>query len=67
MHSIGANFNTLLFALDNVILNGWIVIEDIIIPNNWFAIHFILSKSEKYKCQLIKARGGYLYVINRIL
>lgn len=67
LHSIGANFNTLLFALDNVKLNGWIVIEDIIIPNNWFAIHFILSKSEKYKCQLIKARGGYLYAINRIL
>ena len=57
LHSIGANLNTLLFALDNIKLNGWIVIEDIIIPNNWYVIHYILSKSNKYKCELIKARG----------
>ena len=67
LHSIGANLNTLLFALDNVKLNGWIVIEDIHIPDNWYTIHYFLSKSNKYNCELIKARNGFLYVINRIL
>ena len=57
LHSIGANLNTLLFALDNVKLNGWIVIEDIHIPDNWYTIHYFLSKSNKYNCELIKARG----------
>tara|TARA_B110000259_G_scaffold159248_1_gene182172 strand:- start:1045 stop:1800 length:756 start_codon:yes stop_codon:yes gene_type:complete len=67
LHSIGANLNTLLFALDNVKLHGWIVIEDIHIPDNWYTIHYFLSKSNKYNCELIKARGGFLYTINRIL
>jgi hypothetical protein len=67
LHSIGANLNTLLFALDNVKLNGWIVIEDIHIPDNWYTIHYFLSKSNKYNCELIKARNAFLYVINRIL
>tara|TARA_B110000483_G_scaffold42267_1_gene52531 strand:+ start:4971 stop:5726 length:756 start_codon:yes stop_codon:yes gene_type:complete len=67
LHSIGANLNTLLFALDNVKLHGWIVIEDIHIPDNWYTIHYFLSKSNKYNCELIKARGGFLYAINRIL
>ena len=55
LHSIGANFNTLLFALDNIKVNGWIVIEDIGIINNWFTINYILSKNENFKTYIIKA------------
>jgi hypothetical protein len=37
LHSIGANFNTLLFGLENIKDGGWIVVEDIYTkyPDNW--------------------------------
>lgn len=66
LHSIGANFNTLLFALNNVNDNGWIVIEDIHIINNWKSIDFILNSTKKYKTYIINAKGGHLYVINKL-
>jgi hypothetical protein len=66
LHSIGANFNTLLFALDNLNDNGWIVIEDIHILENWKVIDFIISSTKKYKTFIIKASRGNLYVINKI-
>ena len=68
LHSIGANLNTLLFALDNLNDNGWIVIEDIHIVDNWRAIDFILSSTNKYKTYVVKTRGGtsFLYVINKL-
>lgn len=66
LHSIGANLNTLIFSLDNLNDNGWIVIEDIHILENWKAIDFILLSTKKYKTFIIKARGGYLYVINKL-
>jgi len=66
LHSISANFNTLLFALNNLNENGWIVIEDIHIIDNWKSIDFILRTTLKYKTYLIKAKGGYLYVLNKL-
>jgi hypothetical protein len=66
LHSIGANFNTLLFALDNIKINGWIVIEDIHISENWHSINYILSKNPKYKTYLVKARVSYLYCVKRL-
>jgi hypothetical protein len=65
LHSIGANFNTLLFALKNLKLGGWIVIEDIHIIENWKSIDFILSSMNKFKTYLVKAENGYLYVIHK--
>jgi hypothetical protein len=67
LHSIGANLNTLLFALDNLNENGWIVIEDIHIINNWKSVDFILSSSGKFKTFIvISAHGSYLYVVNKL-
>ena len=67
LHSIGANFNTLLFALKNVNVNGWIVIEDIQIPDNWKAIDFILQSTHIYETYMIKALYGHLYVIHNVM
>ena len=66
LHSIGANFNTLLFALNNLNENGWIVIEDISTKtvNNWRSIDFILKSTQKYKTYVIFDNTAYLYVIN---
>ncbi len=66
LHSIGANLNTLLFALGNIKMNGWIVIEDMMIIDNWFVIDYILSNDKRYKSYLIKSKSAYLYVINKI-
>lgn len=66
LHAIGANFNTLLFALNNISEKGWIVIEDIQRIDNWMAIDFILQSTNKYKTYMIKAKISYLYVINKL-
>jgi hypothetical protein len=67
LHSIGANLNTLLFALSNLNVNGWIIIEDIHIIENWKSVDFILSCNQTLKTYTINAKGGYLYVINKVL
>ena len=52
--------------LDNIKLNGWIVIEDISIIDNWFAIDYIISSNKKYKTHIIKSKSAFMYVINKI-
>ena len=66
LHSIGANFNTLLFALDNLNVNGWIVIEDIHIIDNWKSIDFILSSNINFKTFIIKASSAHMYCVTKI-
>jgi hypothetical protein len=66
LHSIGANFNTLLFALNHLNENGWIVIEDIHIIDNWKSIDFILKSTNKYKTYIVKTKNSYIYVVNKL-
>lgn len=66
LHSIGANLNTLLFALNNIKINGWIVIEDIHIPDNWFSIDYILSKNKNIKIYFIKTNNGHLFCVKKL-
>jgi hypothetical protein len=70
LHSIGANLNTLLFALENVNDNGWIVIEDIGLDtaSNWTAIDYVLNQNKKYETFMINEETGkgYLYVVHKL-
>ena len=66
LHSIGANFNTLLFALDHINEHGWIVIEDIRIIDNWRVIDFILASTNRFKTYVIHTRFSYLYVVHKL-
>lgn len=66
LHSIGANLNTLLYSLENLNKNGWIVIEDIHIKDNWKSIDFILKSTNKFKTYIIKDNDKYLYVVNKL-
>jgi len=66
LHSIGANLNTLLYSLENLNKNGWIVIEDIHIKDNWKSIDFILKSTNKFKTYIIKDNYKYLYVVNKL-
>ena len=61
LHSIAANFNTLLFALDHVKEGGWIVIEDIQRMDNFNVIDFILKS--RYETHMIDANGCYMYAL----
>tara|TARA_B100001094_G_C17985601_1_gene697492 strand:- start:89 stop:880 length:792 start_codon:yes stop_codon:yes gene_type:complete len=67
LHSICANLNTLIYALDKVKDNGWIVIEDIYLADNWNIIDFILSKDPKYEINIIcNKRKRYMFVIHKL-
>lgn len=66
LHSIGANLNTLLFALGRIKTNGWIVIEDIHIIDNWKAIDCLLSSSKNFKTYIVKTRIAHLYIVNKL-
>jgi hypothetical protein len=71
LHSIGANFNTLLFALERVADNGWIVIEDIEVKHrtNWRAIDFIMnsdSMKTRFETFRVQSRCGFMYVVHKV-
>jgi hypothetical protein len=68
LHAFAANFNTLMFALDKVEPDGWIVIEDIgkEVIGNWFSVEYILSKNPKYKVFIVEARISYLFVVHKL-
>jgi hypothetical protein len=68
LHSIAANFNTLLFALDNVNVNGWIVIEDIEFNSitNFKSIDYILSNNTQFKTYIVKTKHKYMYLVKKI-
>lgn len=67
LHSIGANFNTLLYALKNLNNKGWIVIEDIQGITKWKAIDFILKSTNQYKTYIVNTNSrAHLYVINKL-
>lgn len=66
LHSIGANFNTLLYALNNINKNGWIVIEDIGIIENWKSIDFILSQNKNFTTYIFKTKAAHIYTVNKV-
>ena len=55
LHSLSANLNTLLFGLENININGWIIIEDICKSqiNNWNIIDSILNTNDKYETFMV--------------
>jgi hypothetical protein len=65
LHSIGANFNTLLFGLSHLADNGWIIIEDIHIADNWRAIDYILKTTNKYETYIVKTALSYVYLVHK--
>ena len=67
LHHIGSNMNTLLVALDHVNIGGYIVIEDIIILDNWHVIDFVVSRIAGLETKLINfGTGSYIYLIKNI-
>ena len=67
LHSIGANLNTLIFALKSINKNGVIIIEDIPISKikGYQIVDFILNNDTKYKTSFIKYKNdsGFIYMV----
>jgi hypothetical protein len=67
LHSIGANLNTLIFALNKIKKNGWVVIEDIYLIDNWNVIDFILSKNNEYEIFIVcNKKNRYQFAVHKI-
>ena len=66
LHSIAANFNTLLFALEHLKVGGWFVVEDIQLIDNFNAIDFVLLSTGKYETYMIDAKGCYMFSIKKL-
>jgi hypothetical protein len=66
LHSIAANFNTLLFALNNLNDNGWLVIEDIHIIGNWKIIDSLIKPMSQYKTYIVKTSRKHVYLLNKL-
>jgi len=67
LHHISSNMNTLLEALSHINVDGYIVIEDIIITDNWHVVDFAVSRIPGFQTQLINLNtGSYIYLIKRI-
>jgi len=67
LHSIGANLNTLIFALNNINDNGVIIIEDIPISKikGYQVVDFILKGTKKYKTSFVlyNNSNGFIYMV----
>jgi hypothetical protein len=65
LHSIGANLNTLIFALKKINKNGWIIIEDIgpSFLENWVIVDFVLSQNKEIKTFIIAAKQTFVYAV----
>jgi len=69
LHSIGANLNTLIFALKNINKNGVIIIEDIPITKiqGYQIVDFILTNNSniQYKTSFVQYNNnnGFIYVV----
>jgi hypothetical protein len=67
LHSVGANMNSLLFALKHVNEGGWIVIEDISLAaiDNWFVVRHVLLSQDIYDAYIIQAAKAFMFVVRR--
>jgi len=65
LHSIGANLNTLIFALRRINNNGWIVIEDIgpSFIENWIVVDHILSQNKEIRTFIVAAKQTFVYTV----
>ncbi len=68
LHSIGANLNTLVYALDQVADGGWIVIEDIALNQHdyWRPMDAILQTMPQYDAFMVKCKQSCMYVVHKL-
>ena len=67
LHNVCANLNTLQFALENLNVNGWVVIEDIgkMKYANWVVIDQIVSQGENLQTFLVDGHQTFMYIVHK--
>jgi hypothetical protein len=66
LHHVTSNMNTLLAALDHVKVGGHLIIEDVVIPENWHVIDFVVSRIPGLETRLVHfGTGAYLYCVHK--
>jgi len=68
LHNVCANLHTLHFALENLNVNGWVVIEDIgkMKYANWVVIDQIVSQGTNYETFLVDGHQTFMYVVHKL-
>ena len=68
LHNVCANLNTLQFGLENLNVNGWIVIEDIgkMKYANWVVIDQIVSQGTNLETFLVDGHQTFMYVVHKL-
>ena len=68
LHSIGANLNTLVYALDQVADGGWIVIEDIGLNqcDYWRPVDAMLQTMPQYDAFMVRCKQACMYVVHKL-
>jgi hypothetical protein len=69
LHSIGANLNTLLFGLDNINVDGWVIVEDIAKSkiDAWKVVDSVLKTNPVYETYIVDTNmWSWMYVVHKI-
>ena len=68
LHNVCANLNTLKFALENLNVNGWVIIEDIgkMKYANWVVIDQIVSQGTNLETFLVDGHLTFMYVVHKL-
>lgn len=70
LHAIGANINTIIFALRHINPNGWIIIEDISREQleNWHLVNFMIKQSNNIETFIVNTEHhlSYMFVIHML-
>ena len=68
LHNVCANLHTLQFALENLNVNGWVVIEDIgkMKYANWVVIDQIVSQGTNLETFLVDGHQTFMYVVHKL-
>lgn len=68
LHNVCANLNTLQFGLENLNVNGWIVIEDIgkMKYDNWVVIDQIISQGDNLETFLVDGHQTFMYIVHKL-
>ena len=66
LHHITSDLNSVLSLIKRLKSKSTLVVEDILMIDNWKVVDFILGKIEGYNTHFIKDDGNYMYVIKKI-
>lgn len=67
LHALDANLNTLRFALSQLAIGSWVVIEDILERSSpaWLVVARLLDP-KRFRCHLVRCKKAFMFVVHRV-